>query len=445
MRITLRKVFTWIAACLPGILLEGHVSAAPGHYVVTDLGLLPGFSESFASSINASGDVVGGLRTSTGEFRAFIWNQSEGMRDIGTLGGNFSEAVAINDHGTVVGASYDAVGAQRAFLYVNGMMRALGSQASSAYGVNNLNQVVGTGQSGAFVWDSTFGFRFIGGILASGINDIEEVVGTRQVVGTGATHAFLYSRGNIIDLGTLGGGNSDAYDINNTGQVVGRSHADLNDALHAFLYSDESMIDLGTFPTGSQSTAYGINDLGSIVGDATVATGTHQAFLYEDGVLYNLNDLIGTSAGWTLERAEDLNNAGQVVGFGIIGGERHAFLLTPGSPYRAIVRPPIDPSGSSVFTARRGIIPIKFRLEVDGVPTCTLPPATIEISRSSGDSSQAIGDTIDSASADCGSFFRIADCQYICNAQARLLGPGSYQVEILIEGSAVGSAVFGLE
>jgi len=48
-------------------------------------------------------------------------------------------------------------------------------------------------------------------------------------------------------------------------------------------------------------------------------------------------------------------------------------------------------------------------------------------------------------SADDGSNFRITDCQYVYNAAVSSLGPGSYLVEILIDGSVVGTARFGLK
>jgi probable HAF family extracellular repeat protein len=152
-----------------------NTSSGPVTYTVTDLGTLPGYNESFARGINATGQVVGALRNSTGEFHAFIWDQTLGMQNIGTLGGNFREALAVNNNGNVVGASYMAVGGpQRAFLYSNGMMINLGDQSSGAEGINTLGEIVGYGQDAAFIWDSTSGFLFIGGTSASAINDLDK-------------------------------------------------------------------------------------------------------------------------------------------------------------------------------------------------------------------------------------------------------------------------------
>lgn len=440
MRVTLRHANTLLMAlCLLPWLPE-RASAVPVRYIVTDLGTLPGYNASFARSINATGQVVGGLRSSTGEFRAFIWDQTYGMQDIGTLGGSFSEALAVNNNGEVVGASTVAVGGpQRAFLYSNGIMINLGDQSSGAEGINNSGEIVGYGQNGAFIWYSASGFRLIGGTSASAINDLG------QVVGTASSRAFLYDAGGLHDLGTLGGGNSDAYDINNLGQVVGRAHTDPNDTLHAFLYSAGVMIDLGTFPAGVQSTAYGVNNFGQVVGDATTSIGKHQAFLYEAGVLYNLNDLIPTDAGWLLERGEDINDAGQIVGFGTISGERHAFLMTPASPYAVQVQQPINGNGASVFNAKRGVLPVQFTLTWNGTATCALPIATIAVFRISEGLKQPISESIYAMPADNGSYFRISGCQYIYNAAVSSLGPGSYMVQILIDGTPVGSATFRLK
>lgn len=48
--------------------------------------------------------------------------------------------------------------------------------------------------------------------------------------------------------------------------------------------------------------------------------------------------------------------------------------------------------------------------------------------------------------ADSGSNFRIdsANCQYIYNLGTGALGPGTYLVQIVIDGAVVGNATFGL-
>lgn len=95
--------------------------------------------------------------------------------------------------------------------------------------------------------------------------------------------------------------------------------------------------------------------------------------------------------------------------------------------------------------ARRGVVPIKFTLTVGGEQTCALPAATIALFRVSGSVNQPIDEGVYSMSADDGSNFRITDCQYVYNAAVSSLGPGSYLVEILIDGSVVGTARFGLK
>ena len=70
----------------------------------------------FSSAINESGQVVGGSETASGEYHAFVWENGLAT-DLGTFGGNHSEALAINDAGQVVGEADTAVvGVRHAFL-----------------------------------------------------------------------------------------------------------------------------------------------------------------------------------------------------------------------------------------------------------------------------------------------------------------------------------------
>lgn len=77
--------------------------------------------------MNDFGQVVGSSDTANGQTHAFLYSNGT-LYDLGTLGGSFSEARAINNTGQVVGLSTLANGQQRAFLYENGTM----------YDINNI-------------------------------------------------------------------------------------------------------------------------------------------------------------------------------------------------------------------------------------------------------------------------------------------------------------------
>ncbi len=122
--------------------------------------------------------------------------------------------------------------------------------------------------------------------LALAINDSDQLAGY-LTTSAGFDRAFLYETGVVTDLGTLGGDYSYALGINNSNTVVGGSFVDTNNVVyHAFLWGSNTMVDLN-----SQVDASG--------------------------------------AGWTLLEARAINDPGQIVGVGTLGGARHAFLLTP--------------------------------------------------------------------------------------------------------------------
>ncbi|MBN2015912.1 T9SS type A sorting domain-containing protein [Candidatus Dojkabacteria bacterium] len=118
--------------------------------VISDLGTLPGKRNSAPLKINNLGQIVG--RADYPGYRAFLWENGT-MNDLGTLGGADSYAYSINDSGQIVGNSYDSSGKFHAFLWENGIMTDLNSlipadsgwELSYASDINNSGQIVGSG------------------------------------------------------------------------------------------------------------------------------------------------------------------------------------------------------------------------------------------------------------------------------------------------------------
>jgi probable HAF family extracellular repeat protein len=90
-----------------------------------------------------------------------------------------------------------------------------------------------------------------------------------------------------------------------------------------------SLTPLGDLPEYHDSGAFGLNEAGQVVGTSDTAEGSH-AFIWDSvNGMRDLNDLIDPGLGWTLLEAADINNRGQIVGFGSDGTDLLGFLLTP--------------------------------------------------------------------------------------------------------------------
>jgi probable HAF family extracellular repeat protein len=166
---------------------------------------------------------------------------------------------------------------------------------------------------------------------AAGINARGQIAGTSSIAGDQFAHAFLLRGARMIDLGTLPGGTqSSAQDLNARGQVVGVSSTSGQTNLHPFLWDHGVMRDLGTLG-GNYGTALGINNLGQVVGTSNLPSNQAHAFIYSEGRMIDLNNMIAPDSGWILYQASAINNSGQIVGVGRIGNQTHAFLLTPGA------------------------------------------------------------------------------------------------------------------
>lgn len=342
-------------------------SANAQRFAITDLGTLPEGRDSAGWGINESGQVTGysGIPESSPSLvHAFLYSERK-MSDLGTLPGGYkSVGYAINDGGKrgreherkvqrgsiqVTGYSNTVDGSNHAFLYSNGTMSDLGTlpnlgiqnSYSTGLAINESGQVTGYsgithGAEHAFLYSnstmSDLG-TLPGGIMSGGygVNEFGDVTGTSTT--SNARHAFLYRRGEMSDLGTLPGGTFSAgFAINESGEVTGSSDAAevTRGNLHAFLFSHGRMLDLGTLPGQPSSEARGINRSGQVVGFTSSGQNTnYRAFLYSDGIMKDLNELIEVNSGWSLWFAQAINDRGQITGYGSNNGATHAFLLTP--------------------------------------------------------------------------------------------------------------------
>jgi probable HAF family extracellular repeat protein len=344
--------------------------AASVRYTVVDLGTLGG-TNSVGLGLNAEGHVVGdsefaiptaatpaiGAATTAPPRHATLWRDGT-MVDLGTLGGPTSRTTAINDADHVAGAADTADGKLHAFLWKDGVMQdlgTLGGDQSWAIGINNHDQISGLsttapgqelGDPGthAFLWDNgtmtdlgTFGGEFA---RANGLNDAGQVVGGAETA-DGAVHPFIWQDGTMTDLGLLPGYKTGrAIRINNHGDAVGAMLDPIATPTpgslggRAFLYRDGKLIDLGTL-AGASSVGQGLNDAGQVVGFSETGPGTADApapshgYLWDNGVMTDLNDLLVPGSGWEITVARMINDAGQIVGEAVANGVTHAVLLTP--------------------------------------------------------------------------------------------------------------------
>ncbi len=359
-----------LAACL-----AAASSAYSQTYTVTDLGVLPGKKMSVPAAINNMGQVVGTSFSSEDDASAFLYNYNGGdIQDLGnTISGSVSRAFGINANGVAVGfstfggkeptnhAAMFAKGSAADLGVLNGMTQ------SFAQGVNSAEQVVGycnakpdSNLSRAFLWTANRGMLDLGTLggnysQALSINDSGSITGNAATP-KGVRHAFLieanpkasrFSNG-MIDLGTLGGDSSYGTSINAYDHVAGYSTTP-DGRTHAFLYS-ETMQDLGSLggksPDSDQSYALSVNAIDQVVGytflpvDKTLHGSMggpsfqlqQVAFISFNGVMSNLNDLVGGAAKeFLIYSATGINDKGQIVGnaYEYSSGTFHAVLLTP--------------------------------------------------------------------------------------------------------------------
>jgi probable HAF family extracellular repeat protein len=306
---------------------------------ILDLGTLGG-NESDAITLNNRGQVVGFALNATPDpfstfylqifgssagtqTRAFLWDERSGMQDLGTLGGPDAQAAFINERGQIAGFSYT------------------NSTPNTTTGIPTFDPFLWT--NGKMVDLGTLGGT---AGFPSALNNRGQVVGQSNLAGDLVSHPFISTNSEPMrDLGTLGGNNAAATAINDAEEVIGSS--DLpggGQATHAFLWTKKDGIkDLGTAYTFDGCSDPGaINSAGQIAGASRGCDySSQEAVLWENGEIIDLNTVIPPNSALILTRAFTINDRGEIGGLGVIGGIGeppgcfadnvcgHTFLLIP--------------------------------------------------------------------------------------------------------------------
>jgi probable HAF family extracellular repeat protein len=325
-----------------------------------DLGTLGGPNSNVAWPVkNTSGLIAGIAQTTTPQPRGETWScrsffafptravatclgvvWEEGrIRALPTLGGDNGFATGANNHRQVVGWAENTVEDSSCVLPQKLQFHA------TLWGPD-LDQVR---ELPPLPGDSTS--------AATGINDEGQVIGISGACGTAvggvsARHAVMWEKGKPIHLGNLGGiAWNTPMALNERGDVVGFSNFSQQDGAvfnaRAFLWTrGRGIQDLGTLP--GDSISQGIS--------CTAGFASCRGFLWERGVMMDVNDLVAGDYADHVFTANDINNLGQITGFSLKAGTEDAV------PIWAL--PAAGDSREASNVARRVLLPPQVRQQV---------------------------------------------------------------------------------
>ncbi|MEU7871727.1 hypothetical protein [Dactylosporangium sp. NPDC049140] len=277
--------------------------------VMTDLGTLPGGASSVANAINDAGQVAGTADRSSGGYGYPVrWSASGAITDLGgPVTNRLGAANAIERHGRIAGGQRPAgsEGSPLATIYEpGGSSRYLADPPDALYaatGINARGHI--TANPGYVIWDNGArfkmpGLRYFDGdvVTVNAINVRDQVTGSAPI-GDGLSHAVFWNARDVIEHGAPIG------------------------------------TDIGTVDGIAYSTGNAVNAAGQVVGTADPMCqpcAAPKAWVWQPGgTIAALDTLIPAGTGWQLQQANGINDRGEIVGRGVLGGRSHAFLLVP--------------------------------------------------------------------------------------------------------------------
>jgi probable HAF family extracellular repeat protein len=301
-------------------------------YTYTTLDDPAGNGRTGASGINDAGQIVGTYTEVTLSSHGDIFTRNHGFIYAGGTyttrdppGAAFTFASGINASGQIVGTYNN--GPYHGFLYSGGTYATLDVPSADnftfAEGINGSSQIVGyfanaTGRHGFFYNGGNFTTLDVsdpsaraGSTTALGINASGQIVGA-YIDSGGTSHGFLYSGGTyttLTDPFAINGDSSStngtaALGINDAGQIVGYYYGS-GSTQHGFIYSGGRYITIDDPLAAKGTAASGINNLGQIVGSYRDNNNTNNSHGFLATLGPNPPPPTGTSADMILRHGAD--------------------------------------------------------------------------------------------------------------------------------------------
>jgi uncharacterized membrane protein len=355
------------------------------------------------NDVNDHGDAVGWAQQPSTvdpqQPRGFLWHGGV-VTELAPIGGESSYASAINDFGVAVGYSRTGNGTEEhATEWVNGGLPLdidpFGSSFSAANDIAESGEIVGLTTAGG--WKP---FTLLGGVAtqlatlggnnaaARGVNESGLVVGESDLAGGFSFRAFTYDGTGAPAELTLDGPvfYSQATAVNDSGAIVGsRELSGVFPTYFRAFISSGGVTTALPVPAGYVSSiALAVNDAGEVVGRLGIGDFPSDTAFFWDGTQVRvLDDLLPPGSAWThLVGATAINDAGQIAGYGMVGGQSHGFVLTPSGATllgAATVSPVDAASGTSAVTVYFSAVTGAGQTSVQVTSTGPAPPDGFEL------------------------------------------------------------------
>lgn len=361
-----------LLACLS---LPAAAASAAG-FSLTDLAPPAGYGPTYSQGVelNNAGLVVGHVNNASYPVAA-VWapTSAPGPQRVGersVMPGSRNAITAVNDSGLMFGGHDGTYGSVAMVNSGAGWQQLPWPDTryvccGQVDAVNNAGVAVGswypTGLSGAVRWQRNTQGSWVADSLGGGQGSALDINDHGFIAGNTVNQGAVMWRPDktIVDIGPLNAtrNHSEAAAINDAGTVVGWGYNAAGRG-QGFTWTDGQMTVLPGLAGWEQSPATqtwisrarAINDAGWVVGQAVTGSGALHGFLWRDGQMFDLNDMIDpadpffalpqvdATGAFTIVDATDVNDQGQILATATFryraanGGlqqAQHSFLLTP--------------------------------------------------------------------------------------------------------------------